>query len=154
VSNFKFNPTQVTPQTSVTVALDSTRKADVFIVADDGKTYRGKRSEYSEALQRTMSVPRSGLFAELMLVQPPRWMVGLWADVDGGFRDARTGEFFSFEQMREILDARITELGLDMNLVNAYLHFSLADRNETVADEQAFWRTPFEQRMNKFRVSQ
>jgi hypothetical protein len=152
VSNdFKFNPTQIAPQTSVTVALEPKRAN----VAPKSPVTRQPRiaSEYDEVFAQMTSAPRSELSCLLMLLQPPVWMAGLWGDEDGGWRDARTDKFFSFEQIREILDARIKELGLNADLVHAWPHSSLADRGETIADERAFRRMSFEERMNKFRVS-
>ena len=139
-------------------------KIDPFIsleIASEPKQPREKESlvtkqprvlnEFSAEMQRTMEHPRAELSCLLLLVQPERWMKGLWADVDGGWRDARTEKFFSFKQMREILDARITELGLSPELIQAWMHSSLADRGETVADEQAFYRLPFDQQMLRFK---
>jgi hypothetical protein len=143
------------------MGFDPNRKADVFMTVE-GPTDRALRtapkspvmkqpriaSEYDEVFAQMTSSPRSGIFSELMLVQPQRWMKGLWGDEDGGWRDARTREFFSFEQMREILDARIKELGLNADLVHAW-----PKHTSSLAEDQAFWRSDFEDRMKKFRAA-
>ena len=59
----------------------------------------------------------------LQTLEVPRWMAGRWRDEPGGWRDAKANnEFFSFEKMRTLIAARVTELGLDEALVRAYPH--------------------------------
>src|ERR1700738_92959 len=140
------------------MSFDTKRKAALFIVTEgpDDRTPRAAKKspvaqrsreeiEYAAERGRVKSVPRSEIFSELMLLKPPRWMKGLWGDEKGGWHDARTDEFFSFQQMRELLDARIKELGLDRGLIDAYM---AAPRG--IAEDQRFWRMDFDQQMERF----
>jgi hypothetical protein len=108
-------------------------------------------SEYDVVSAQMTSWPRSELSCLLMLVQPERWMKGLWGEEREGWHDTRTNTFLSFDAARQLIADRIKELGLDATLVNAYPHSSLASRGETIADEMVFYRLPFDQRMLRFK---
>jgi hypothetical protein len=139
----KFGDAKVIPFMSIEGPTDQApRAAKASPVAQRSRD----ESEYATEMQRMISVPRSGIFSELMLVQPSRWMKGLWGDEIGGWRDARTEEFFSFEEMRELIAERITELGLDPNLVHAH-----PSSRCSLTEDQHFWNLSFDQRMDRFR---
>ena len=63
--------------------------------------------------------------------------------------DVRTKTFLSFDDARQLIDARIAELGLSPELVHAFPH-SHAFPN--IDEHQAFWRLSFEDRMERFKA--
>src|ERR1700674_3666232 len=70
-------------------------------------------SEYDEFFAQANSSPRTELFCLMMLVQPQRWMKGLWGEEREGWHDTRTDTFLSFDAARQLIADRIKELGLD-----------------------------------------
>ena len=113
-----------------------------------GPTAPLKTTPYDDGVP-VLSQPRATLSCELNLLQPPRWMAGLWAEERDGWRDARTGTVLSFDDARQLIDARIQELALSVELVHSFPQtrgfFS------GFAEEHQFWNLPFEQRMLRFK---
>lgn len=110
------------------------------------------RSDISEfeaeaAAILVQSHPRGEIASELGLVQPPRWMAGLWGDENGGWHDSRTDTFLSFDDARQLVEARIKELGLSPKLVHEFPHSC----SGSIAAHQRFWRMDFSDRMEMFR---
>jgi len=115
------------------MSFDPNRKADIFVTVEgpNDKAPRTAKespvpkqprfaSEYGEVFAQMTSSPRTELSCLLMLVQPQRWMKGLWGEEREGWHDTRTDTFLSFDAARQLIADRIKELGLDANLVNAY----------------------------------
>lgn len=104
-------------------------------------------SDFELEARRDWLPERDELWADLMLVEPPRFMTSLWGREDGGWRDSRTGDFFSYAAMRQMLDARIEELGLSAAMIREYQISS-----HPIAEEQERLRLSFAERMERFRA--
>jgi hypothetical protein len=147
MSNFKFTA-DATPQTQVEVETLTTHgrivRGPSRAVSQVGLS--NELNEFQIEMRRTMSYPRSEISCLLGLLQPDRWMAGLWGDEKGGWHDARTNTFLSFDDARDLISARIKELGLSPELVHAWPH----SVNGT-AEDQTFHRQTFEQQMERFR---
>jgi hypothetical protein len=143
----KFGDAKVTPFMSIEGPTDwAPRAAKESPVAQRS---RDDASEYAEMATQMKSIPRDGIFSELMLVQPPRWRAGLWGDEQGGWCDARTNLLLSFDDARQLIADRISELGLSPELVHA---FPSSVRNNV--EDRALWKLSFDQRMDLFRAAE
>lgn len=105
-------------------------------------------SEYDITVRQAMSAhPDDGLGCLLMLVQPARWMQGLWGDHPEGWTNARdNNKLLTFADARQLIDARIVELGLNAEKVYAY-----PKSHSTWQDKHAFLNLPFAEQMQMFR---
>jgi len=154
------------------MAFDSNRRADVFLTVESasGKVPfpHGERSstpqphfksDYEIMAEQLRDEPRNTLSCLVALLEVPRWMTGLWQSVEltkgvfqripGGWLNNRSGApvFVSFAEARQWIENRIVELGLDADLVNAWPH-----SHHSVSEDSAFYKLPFEVRMNCFRA--
>jgi len=89
---------------------------------------------------------RDEIFTLLMLLEVPVWMPGLWVERPGGWLNTKSGVSRTFQDLRDAISARITELALDPKLVEAYP----ASRC-SFAEDQAFRRLGFDERMARFK---
>ena len=81
---------------------------------------------------------RVHLSGMLCMLEPPGWF-SLFMDDE-----------FDMETARQMIDARIAELGVDRELVETYLS---TPSNCTAEEGQAWGRQPFEIKMNRFRLA-
>jgi hypothetical protein len=101
--------------------------------------------------------------AGLLQIPDFDWCHGSWTVMreEGGWRDELNGkQFVSVEHVRDAIERRIRELGLDRELIDTY-KAPRPYQEPTVANcgaalrrlinEQSWERLPFEQRMNRFR---
>jgi hypothetical protein len=94
------------------------------------------------------------LIAQARLLQLPDLMDGEWLN-SGGHYDRHKGEWFNREGptgipisvMRDVVLGRIIELGLTKESVDKFV----TRKGRTVAEEEAFYRLPFNERMNALR---
>ena len=94
------------------------------------------------------------LIAEARLLQQPDLMDGEWLN-SGGYYDRQKGQWFNTEGakgipvdvFRGVVLARILELGLSNEAVDRYI----TRKGRTVAEEEAFYRMDFEERVNALR---
>jgi hypothetical protein len=106
-----------------------------------------KPSEFDAAIDGlNREHPDDGLFCLLMLVQPPKFMAGLWARNSWGWFDVRTRTPMTFDEARVMVADRIAELGLSPEKVWAY-----PNTVTPTAEHQMFLRMDFEQRMETLR---
>ncbi len=95
------------------------------------------------------------LMAEARLLELPDLLSGEWLN-SGGHYDRRKGEWFNtkgalgipLSMLRDVVLLRIIELGLSIEVVDRYV----TRRGRTVAEEEAFYRLPFEARMEALRT--
>src|ERR1700688_928538 len=128
MTDFKFSPA-ATPQTQVEVdtltaqgriVRKPSRAVEPVTKASDRSDWTPQMFEYQAEMDRMVSQPRSEISCVLSLLEPAAWMAGLWGDEKAGWHDARTNTFLSFDDARDLISARIKELGLDETLVNAH----------------------------------
>jgi hypothetical protein len=117
-------------------------------------------SEFEVMAERMRDEPRNSLACLMSVLQVPRWWAGSWSDdeynekkqlarISGGWRNARGDkQFLSFEQARQLISARVLELGLDEKVVNAY-----PTSHSTLAADAAWRNLSFERQMDGFRTS-
>jgi hypothetical protein len=94
------------------------------------------------------------LVAEARLLQLPDLMDGEWIN-SGGHYDRQKGEWRNTEGstgipidiLRGVVLGRIVELGLTQETVDRYI----TRKGRTIAEEEAFYRLPFNGRMNALR---
>jgi hypothetical protein len=104
-------------------------------------------SEFDEAIEfLRREHPDDGLFALMMLVQPPRFMAGLWNRRADGWHDERTNTDLTFDDARVLVADRIAELGLSPEKVWAY-----PKTVTPLAEYQVFLRMDFDQQMSQFK---
>lgn len=72
---------------------------------------------------------------------------GRWDDVTRGWKNQRTGNVLTFEEMESRIAARIRELGLDKTLIEGWMQ--LGDHG--LEESQKFYSLPFDERMACFR---
>lgn len=102
---------------------------------------------YDEESKRGIDPTRSMIFSELMLLEPPRFMAGLWVKREGGWLDTRAQTFFSFDEMRVLISQRIAEFGLDRALIDEYMSTPTGPWYE-----HERWRnSPVAERVKRFR---
>ena len=128
--DFKFNPTQIAPQSPVRVDTDSTKVSHVFA------------SEYDETCQQAMMarVERPGLSSIGMLIMVPKFMTG-GAGKFVSETEWQSEKHGTFDLAVEI-ENRIKELGLNPQHVRE--HF---ERRVGFAAYQQFNRLPFLEQM-------
>jgi hypothetical protein len=106
-------------------------------------------SEFDETVAQAISQPRSELSTLLMLVQPARWMSGLWGEVPEGWTNNRDNDrLLTFDEARVWIADRIKDLGLDPEKVSSYPKSHL---HPSVSEYMAFLNAPFEIQMSQFR---
>jgi hypothetical protein len=104
---------------------------------------------YDEQAKLVADPVRDRIFSELMLLEPPRWMEGLWVERPNGWMDTRTNTFFSFEDMRALVAQRIEEFGLDRALIDTYMTSPTGPWQQ-----HERWRnSPIAERVQRFRRS-
>jgi hypothetical protein len=104
-------------------------------------------SEFAEAARIAMlEHPDGGLECLLLLVKPERWMQGSWARRPDGWFDVRTQTALTFDDARNLVDARIAELGLDAEKVYAHP----VDRSMGAGEYTAFLNLRFSEQMRRF----
>jgi hypothetical protein len=103
-------------------------------------------SEFAQTAARMMSQPRDELACLLSLLEPKVWMAGNWVDVaSDGWKDVRHGVVLKFDGARELITARIKELGLNPVLVYAH-----PKSHSTLEESVAFGQLNFAEKMNCF----
>jgi hypothetical protein len=162
------------------MGFDSKRKAEVFVTAEgpiepakkvpgpkpDAAIRLGKiKGQYDGAAASLRDPePFGRLSYEAGLLQIPgfNWCHGSWTILkkQGGWKDELTGRFVSIEQVREAIESRIRELGLDRELIDTYMapgsyqEATIENVNAALRrliNQQAWESLPFDERMNKFR---
>jgi hypothetical protein len=95
-----------------------------------------------------------GLMSQVRLLQDPDFMSGEWIN-SGGHYDRKSGTWvnqsgavgISIEVLHDVVWARMLELKLSKEVVDAYV----LRRGRTFAEEKAFYRLSFEERVNALR---
>jgi hypothetical protein len=106
-------------------------------------------SEFDETVEHAMRshFAPQGLFCLLMLVQPPEWLAGLWSETAAGWVNKRANDkLLGWDAARQLVAARIKELGLDADKVWAY-----PQSHCSWQDDQTFHRMTFETQMSQFK---
>jgi hypothetical protein len=111
-----------------------------------GRSYR-----VDFAGEGTAEMHWDALIAEARLLHLPDLVSGDWVN-SGGHYDREKGEWFNTKGatgipisiLRDVVLGRIIELGLTQELVDRYV----VRKGRTVAEEEAFYRLPFNKRMN------
>lgn len=103
----------------------------------------------------TAEIYWDALVAQARLLQLPDLLSGDWLN-SGGHYNRQKGEWFNREGatgipidiLRGVVLARIIELDLSKDVVDQYV----TRKGRTVAEEEAFYRLPFNERMNSLRT--
>jgi hypothetical protein len=142
MGTFKFNPDQIAPQAPVAVA-ESSRSG-----SPSTSNAPHEVSELERLLSRIApDDPREHLQGVLKLLQLPIWVAGFWRDEPGGWLNTQTGESLSFNTARELIAARIKELGLNPHLVYDWWRSVIKDS----VSYNSFLRLSFDEQMSRFR---
>jgi hypothetical protein len=120
----------------------------------DADVIGGRNYRIDFAGEGTAEMYWDALIAEARLLQLPDLFDGEWIN-NGGHYDRQKGEWFNTEGatgipisvLRDVVLARIIGLGLSKEVVDKYV----TCKGRTVADEEAFYRLPFNERMNALR---
>lgn len=124
------------------------------MAARRGDSIGGQGYNVDFAGEGTAEMYWDALIAEARLLQVPDLMDSEWVN-SGGHYDRKKGEWFNTEgatgipiaMPRDVVLGRIIELGLSKETVDRYV----TRRGRTVAEEEAFYRLPFKERMNALR---
>jgi hypothetical protein len=143
------------------MGFDSKRKAEVHLTVE-GPTEPAKKVPEAKPLVQSGKERDWSLAANLLkdpetlgdldalaaLIHVSGWCQGSWRPKrhKGGWKDELTGRFVSIEQLQDAIDARISELGLDRQIIENWMKASPRH-----AADQAWEALPFEIRMQTFR---
>ena len=117
-------------------------------------TVGGQGYDIDFAGEGTAELYWDALIAQARLLQLPDLLSGEWVN-SGGHYEKNKGEWFHTESatgisisvLRDVVLGRIIELGLSKEVVDRYV----TRKGRTVAEEEAFYRLPFNERINALR---
>jgi hypothetical protein len=152
------------------MAYDPNKRADVFMTVEgpDKAPRTAPKSlvtKQAVAADKTSSAPErtkpknefeeqfgmtvwDEIIHKLRLLEVPVWISGHWANEPEGWRDKQTGMFLHYNEAVQLLQDRISELGLDADRIHKYVHST-----KSMLEVQAFDKLSFEIRMQKFRAA-
>ena len=135
--------------------LDAPATRDAIARRGDSYQIGGQGYNLNFAGDGTAELYWDALLAEARLLQMPDLLSGEWVN-SGGHYDRRKGEWFNTDgatgipiaMLRDVVLGRIIELKLSKEVVDRYV----TRRSRTVAEEEAFFRLQFNERMNALRT--
>lgn len=138
--DFNFNPTSVNPLSDVSVSVAPVPSRPL-------RTMDSKPNEFEALMNSVCSPKRARLEWFINELHVEIGDAHYTKYVPNGWRDERTGDVLTFKQAEVMIDARITELNLDKQLIEQWLQ----PGDHGLAEIQAFWNMSFEERMQRFR---